>query len=76
MWSKFGQPEGGGLVDSSGPGLPSQPDLFLEISFPCLETECHLPPDRAGLHSRVYIQHLAEFLAHIKCSVNISRVSN
>lgn len=29
-----GQPEGGALVDSSGPGLLSQLDLFLEISFP------------------------------------------
>lgn len=31
--AEVGQPEGGGLVDSSGPGLLSQLDLILESSF-------------------------------------------
>ena len=32
--AKVGQSEGGGLMDSSGPGLLSQLNFFLEISFP------------------------------------------
>lgn len=36
-----GQPEGGGLVHSSGPGLLPQPSLFLESSF--LARPVHMP---------------------------------
>lgn len=32
--AKVGQSERGGLIDSSGSGLLSQLDFFLEISFP------------------------------------------
>lgn len=37
--AKVGQSEGGGLMDSSGPGLLSQLNLFSRNLISCLETE-------------------------------------